>query len=65
MAAKKHIKVTQKKSGIGYNERQRKTLLGLGLKKLNRPRILVDTPAIRGMIKKVANLVTVEEVKGA
>ncbi len=60
--ATKQIKVTLKKSGIGYNEWQKKTLLGLGLRKVNRPTILVDTPAIRGMITKVSHLVTVENV---
>ncbi len=53
------IKVTLKKSGIGYSERQKKTLLGLGLKKLNATRELKDTPAVRGMIKKVIHLVEV------
>ena len=57
----KGIKVTLKKSGIGYNERQKKTLLGLGLRKMNRPRVLNDTPAVRGMIAKVSHLVEVEE----
>ena len=36
MTAAKQIKVTLTKSGIGYTERQKKTLLGLGLKKMNR-----------------------------
>lgn len=61
--ATKQIKVTLKKSGIGYNERQKKTLLGLGLRKVNRSKILVDTPSIRGMITKVSHLVTVEDLK--
>lgn len=55
------IKVTLKKSGIGYTERQKKTLLGLGLRKLNRPAVLADTPSIRGMIGKVSHLVTVDK----
>ncbi len=59
--ATRQIKVTLKKSGIGYDERQKKTLLGLGLRKVNRSKILSDTPAVRGMITKVAHLVTVEE----
>ena len=56
------IKVTLKKSGISYSERQKKTLLGLGLKRMNRPVVLKDTPPIRGMIRKVEHLVEVEEV---
>lgn len=54
------LKVTLVKSGIGYNEKQKKTLLGLGLKKMNSTRVLEDTPAVRGMIQKVAHLVKVE-----
>lgn len=62
MTATKQLKVTLKKSGIGYPERQKKTLLGLGLKKLNYTKVLNDTPAIRGMINKVSHLVVVESV---
>lgn len=51
------IKVIQRKSAIGRNQRQRDTLRGLGLNKLHRERILDDTPAIRGMINKVSHLV--------
>jgi len=40
---------------------QRATLTGLGLNKLHRTRTLVDTPAVRGMIAKVAHLVQVIE----
>jgi large subunit ribosomal protein L30 len=54
------IKVTLKKSGIGYPERQKKTLVGLGLKKLNATKVLKDTPAVRGMIRKVSHLVEIE-----
>ncbi len=59
-AAAKEIKITLVRSGIGYSERQKKTLLGLGLTKLGRTRVLKDTPAIRGMIGKVAHLVSIE-----
>ncbi len=62
MTGTKQIKVTLKKSGIGYTERQKKTLLGLGLKKINNPKVLNDTPAIRGMVNKVSHLVVVEDV---
>ena len=51
------IKVVQRKSAIGRNQRQRDTLRGLGLNKLHKERILDDTPAIRGMINKVSHLV--------
>ena len=55
------VKVTQVKSPIGRPADQRETLKGLGLNKMNRTRELEDTSAIRGMIKKVAHLVLVEE----
>ena len=51
MADKKTVKVTLVKSP---------TLLGLGLKKLHQTRELEDTPAVRGMITKVAFLVRAE-----
>ncbi len=59
--AKKTIKVTQIASPIGKPKDQRATLIGLGLNKMNRTSVLEDTPAIRGMIKKVSHLVKVEE----
>lgn len=61
MANKKTIKVTQIASPIGRPEIQRQTLVGLGLNKMNKVSVLEDTPSIRGMIKKVAHLVKVEE----
>lgn len=60
MADKKTVKVTLVKSPIGTNEKQCATLLGLGLKKLHQTRELEDTPAVRGMITKVAFLVRAE-----
>ena len=54
------LKVTQVRSGIGRPETQKRTLAGLGLRKLNRSVVLEDTLAIRGMIRKVSHLVTVE-----
>jgi large subunit ribosomal protein L30 len=54
------LKVTQVKSGIGRSKAQNKTLEGLGLRGPHRSVILQDTDAIRGMIRKVAHLVTVE-----
>ena len=60
----KRIRVTQIKSGINRLEDQKRTLIGLGLNKLHRTRELEDTPAVRGMIRKVGHLVKVEEVAG-
>ena len=58
---KKTIKVEQTGSPIGHPAAQRQTLIGLGLNKMHRVSELEDTPAIRGMIKKVAHLVKVVE----
>ena len=60
MAQTHTIKVTQIGSPIGRKHDQRETLVGLGLNKLHRTRELPDTPAIRGMIDKVAHLVRIE-----
>ncbi|SET49930.1 LSU ribosomal protein L30P [Nitrosomonas marina] len=54
---KKTIKVTLIKSLIATKQNHRATVKGLGLKKINSSSILEDTPAIRGMIKKVQYLV--------
>ena len=50
MSKIKMIKVTQIKSPIGRTIDQRQTLIGLGLNKINRTKMLQDTPSIRGMI---------------
>jgi large subunit ribosomal protein L30 len=55
------VTVVLRKSGIGYNIKQKRTLIGLGLTKINKTRTLKDTPAIRGMINKVSHLVEVIE----
>jgi large subunit ribosomal protein L30 len=57
----KIIQVTLVRSGNKRPERQRRTLQGLGLTKMNRTVKLKDTPAIRGMIRKVSHLVKVLE----
>jgi large subunit ribosomal protein L30 len=55
------IKVTLKKSGIGRKEYFTRVLKGLGLTKLHKTVVLPDTPEIRGMIRKVAHMVSVED----
>ena len=57
----KKIKVTQVGSPIGRIPRQEATLIGLGLNKRHRSRVLEDTPSIRGMLECVKHLVVVEE----
>jgi large subunit ribosomal protein L30 len=54
------IKVTLIKSVIGTKQDHRATVKGLGLRKLNSSALLEDSPAVRGMIKKVNYLVKVE-----
>ena len=59
-AGKKTLRVTQIGSPIGRKSDQRATLVGLGLNKMHRTRVLEDTPAVRGMIGKVRHLVRVD-----
>ena len=56
----KKIKVTLVKSVIGTKQDHRATARGLGLRKLNSSATLEDTPAVRGMIQKIAYLVKCE-----
>ncbi len=58
--AEKKIKVTLVKSVIGTKQDHRATVRGLGLRRINHTAELQDTPAVRGMIKKVAYLVKCE-----
>ena len=57
------IKITQVKSGIDRPERQKRTLIALGLRKLHQTVEKEVTPQIQGMVAKVAHLIKVEEVK--
>ncbi len=62
MAETRRLKVTQTGSPSRRPADQRQTLVGLGLNKMNSSRVLEDTPAIRGMLRKVHHMVKVEEV---
>lgn len=57
----KEIKITQIRSTIGRLPKHRRTLRALGLKKINDTVVQQDTPVIRGMIKQVNYLISVEE----
>lgn len=57
------IKITLTKSPIGRKPEQRKTVVALGLGKLNSSVVKEDNVAIRGMVNAVSHLVTVEDVK--
>jgi large subunit ribosomal protein L30 len=61
MSASK-LKVTQTRSEIGRMESQRRVLKGLGLRGPHSEVVVDNTPAFRGMVKKVLHLVEVEEV---
>jgi len=61
MAAAKTLKVRQTGSPIRRPQDQRATLVGLGLNKIGKIRELEDTPAVRGMIRKVSHLVEIVE----
>ena len=63
MAEAGKVKVTQTGSPIRRERDQRATLIGLGLNKMHRSRVLEDTPSVRGMISKVAHLLRVEAVE--
>lgn len=58
----KKIKITQVKSGIDRSERQKQTLIALGLKKMHASKEVEATPQILGMVNKVSHLVKVEDV---
>ena len=60
-ASGKTVMVEQIGSPLRRDPKQRQTLVGLGLNKMNRRRTLEDTPAVRGMIRKVQHLVRVVE----
>jgi large subunit ribosomal protein L30 len=61
MAKATTLRVRQVRSPQRRDGGQRATLIGLGLNKIQRERELEDTPAVRGMIAKVAHLVEVVE----
>jgi large subunit ribosomal protein L30 len=56
------IKITQLKSVIDRPERQKQTMVALGLRKINKSVEVEATPQILGMVRKVNHLVKVEEI---
>lgn len=58
----KKLRIKQVKSQIGRPDRQKKTLLALGITKMNKAREVEASPQVLGMIDKVKHLLTVEEV---
>ncbi len=58
----KNLKITQVKSFIGYEKKQKETIKALGIKRLYQSVIKEDTSQIRGMIRKVRHLLKVEKL---
>jgi large subunit ribosomal protein L30 len=58
----KKLKIRLVRSVIGYPQKQREIVRGLGLRRLHHEVIRPDTPEIRGMIDKVKHLVETEEI---
>jgi large subunit ribosomal protein L30 len=56
------LRITQVRSAINRPSRQKKTLVALGLTKLNRPKEVEASPQVLGMIDKVKHLLKVEEI---
>lgn len=56
------LKVTLKKSLNGINKKQKQTARCLGLKKIDQSRLFKDNPALRGQLKKIQHLLSVEEL---
>jgi len=63
MSSEKALRITLVKSAIGYSVRHKATVKALGLRRMHQTVEQPDTPAVRGMIAKVAHLVKVEEKK--
>jgi large subunit ribosomal protein L30 len=57
------LKITLTRSPIGYEKGQRATAEALGLRKMQSSNVLEDTQAVRGAVRKIRHLVTVEEVQ--
>ena len=62
MSEARKVRIVQTKSGDGQKPGQQATLVGLGLNKIRKVSELEDTPSVRGMIRKVAHLIKVEEL---
>lgn len=58
------LRITYRKSSIGYPRRQKETIRALGFHKLYSSIEKDDTPSVRGMVQRVAHLVQVEEISG-
>ena len=57
------LRITWKKSGIGFERDQQATIKSLGLRKLHQTVERYDTPIVRGQINKVRHMIVVEEIQ--
>jgi large subunit ribosomal protein L30 len=64
MSQNKQLKITQIRSSISAKADQQATLVGLGIRRRMHTVVREDTPSIRGMVRKVRHLITVEEFQG-
>ena len=58
----KTLRITQRRSAIGRQYRQKRTIEALGIKRMHHTVVHQDTPQIRGMIAKISHLLEVEEI---
>ncbi|BAR06276.1 50S ribosomal protein L30 [Scardovia inopinata] len=61
MADNKQIKITLKRGLAGADQRQKDCVRTLGLHKIGQSTVREDTPIVRGVVRRIAHLVTVEE----
>jgi large subunit ribosomal protein L30 len=59
----KRLEITLRRSCIGHPEKHKRVAVGLGLRKLNRTVVRLDTPEIRGMVRRISHLLEVREVE--
>jgi len=59
------LRIKQIRSSIGSDKRQKRTLKALGLKRISDVVLHEDNPVIRGMVRKISQLVEMEEVSGS
>ncbi|MBI3967746.1 MAG: 50S ribosomal protein L30 [Chloroflexi bacterium] len=57
------LRITYVKSSIGYSQRQKDTVRSLGLRRLNQSVVHEDTPVVRGQVRAVQHLVSIEPVE--
>lgn len=62
-ARPRQVRITLVRSLIGYPQRQRETVRGLGLRKLHSQVVRPETPEVLGMVRKISHLVRVEAVE--